>query len=207
MLIPPLLRESPTFRRFWAGQTVSLVGDQVSLIALPLVAVLVLDANAAQMGYLVAAELLPNLLFSLHAGAWADRRARKRQTMIVTDVGRALLIGSIPVAYAFDARPPLFSDVNFHLAAGWTGLVGANGSGKSTLLRLLRGELEPTTGSLLREPRVQRIHLCPQEVGTPGPEVESLADSSAGEARKLIGLLKLEPWRLGDWDPLSPGER
>ena len=57
MLIPPLLRESPTFRRFWLGQTVSLIGDQVSLIALPLVAVLVLDASAAQMGYLVAAEL------------------------------------------------------------------------------------------------------------------------------------------------------
>ena len=91
------------FRRFWAGQTVSLIGDQVSLIALPLVAVLVLDANAAQMGYLVAAELLPNLLFSLHAGAWADRRARKRRTMIATDLVRALLIGSIPVAYAFDA--------------------------------------------------------------------------------------------------------
>ena len=103
MLIPPLLRESRMFRRFWLGQTVSLVGDQVSLIALPLVAVLVLDANAAQMGYLVAAELLPNLLFSLHAGAWADRRARKRHTMIATDLGRALLIGSIPVAYAFDA--------------------------------------------------------------------------------------------------------
>jgi MFS family permease len=103
LLIPPLLRESLSFRRFWAGQTVSLLGDQVSLIALPLVAVLVLDANAAQMGYLVAAELAPNLLFSLHAGAWADRRARKRWTMIATDVGRALLIGSIPVAYAFDA--------------------------------------------------------------------------------------------------------
>ena len=103
MLIPPLLRESPMFRRFWAGQTVSLIGDQVSLIALPLVAVLVLDASAAQMGYLVAAELMPNLLFSLHAGAWSDRRARKRRTMIATDVIRALLIGSIPVAYALDA--------------------------------------------------------------------------------------------------------
>ena len=57
MLVPPLLREDPRFRRFWLGQTMSLVGDQVSLIALPLVAVLVLDANAAQMGYLVAAEL------------------------------------------------------------------------------------------------------------------------------------------------------
>ena len=41
------------------------------------------------MGYLVAAELFPNLLFSLHAGAWSDRRARKRQTMIATDLGRA----------------------------------------------------------------------------------------------------------------------
>jgi MFS family permease len=103
VLIPPLLRENQPFRRFWGGQTVSLVGDQVSLIALPLVAVLVLDANAAQMGYLVAAELAPNLLFSLHAGAWADRRARKRRTMIATDLGRALLVGSIPAAYAFDA--------------------------------------------------------------------------------------------------------
>ena len=103
MVVPSLLRESPQFRRFWLGQTVSLLGDQVSLIALPLVAVLTLDANAAQMGYLVAAELAPNLLFSLHAGAWADQRARKRQIMIATDLGRAVLIGSIPVAYAFDA--------------------------------------------------------------------------------------------------------
>jgi MFS family permease len=103
MVVPSLLRENPQFRRFWLGQTVSLLGDQVSLIALPLVAVLTLDANAAQMGYLVAAELAPNLLFSLHAGAWADQRARKRQIMIATDLGRALAIGSIPVAYAFDA--------------------------------------------------------------------------------------------------------
>ena len=83
MLIPPLLRESPTFRRFWAGQTVSLIGDQVSLIGLPLVAVLVLDANAAQMGYLVAAELLPNLLISLHAGAWADQPCAVAVTTVI----------------------------------------------------------------------------------------------------------------------------
>ena len=103
MLIPPLLRENPRFRRFWIGQAVSLVGDQVTLIALPLLAVLALDATAAQMGYLVAAELAPNLLFSLHAGAWADRHGRKRQTMIATDIGRALLLASLPLAYAFDA--------------------------------------------------------------------------------------------------------
>ena len=103
MPIPTLLRENARFRRFWAGQAVSLVGDQVSLIALPLVAVLALDASAAQMGYLVAAELAPNLVFSLHAGAWVDRRGRRRETMIATDLARAGLIGSLPIAYAFDA--------------------------------------------------------------------------------------------------------
>ena len=103
MLVPPLLRENPRFRRFWLGQSISLLGDQVTVIALPLVAVLVLDATPAQMGYLFAFELAPNLLFSLHAGAWVDRRGRKRQLMIATDLGRALALGSIPVAYAFDA--------------------------------------------------------------------------------------------------------
>ncbi|MDX6438683.1 MAG: hypothetical protein QOF45_1266 [Gaiellaceae bacterium] len=103
MVVPSLLRENPQFRRFWLGQTISLLGDQVSVIALPLVVVLTLDASAAQMGYLVAVELAPNLLFSLHAGAWVDRRGRKRQLMIATDLGRAALLGSLPLAYAFDA--------------------------------------------------------------------------------------------------------
>jgi len=102
MGIPSLLRANVPFRRFWAAQAVSLVGDQITLIALPLVAVLSLHANAAQMGYLFAAELAPNLLFSLHAGAWVDRRGRRRQLMIATDLVRAGLIGSIPLAYAFD---------------------------------------------------------------------------------------------------------
>jgi MFS family permease len=100
---PALLRENVPFRRFWSAQVVSLVGDQVTLIALPLVAVLALDASAAQMGYLVAAELAPNLLFSLHAGAWVDRRGRRRELMIATDLVRAGLVASIPVAYALDA--------------------------------------------------------------------------------------------------------
>ena len=100
--VPPLLRENLPFRRFFAGQAVSLVGDQITLIALPLVGVLVLDAGARQMGYLMTAELLPNLLFSLHAGAWVDRRGRRRRTMIVADLGRAALLATIPIAYGLD---------------------------------------------------------------------------------------------------------
>jgi len=102
-VVPPLLRENAVFRRFWLGQSISLFGDQISLIAVPLTAVLVLHANAAQMGYLIAAELVPNLFFALHAGAWVDRRGRRRQTMIATDLGRGALIATVPLAYAFDA--------------------------------------------------------------------------------------------------------
>jgi MFS family permease len=99
-VIPPLLRENRAFRLYFVGQSVSLIGDQITFIALPLTAVLVLDANAAQMGYLTTVALVPNLLFSLHAGAWVDRRGRRRQTMLVTDVARGLLLATVPVAYA-----------------------------------------------------------------------------------------------------------
>src|SRR5438105_1129077 len=54
------------------------------------------------MGYLGAASLVPNLLFSLHAGALVDRRGFRRQTMIAADIGRALLLATIPIAYALD---------------------------------------------------------------------------------------------------------
>jgi MFS family permease len=101
--VPSLLRDNRDFRRFWTGQTVSLFGDQVTLLALPLVGVLALHAGPAQMGYLTAANLAPYLLFSLHAGAWVDRRGRRRQVMIAADLGRALVIAAVPVAYALGA--------------------------------------------------------------------------------------------------------
>ncbi|SED39630.1 Predicted arabinose efflux permease, MFS family [Streptomyces sp. TLI_105] len=99
--VPALLRER-TFRRYWTGQTVSLVGDQISLIAIPLAAVLVLGADATAMGLLKTAELLPALLLNLPFGAWADRQASRRRAMIAADLGRAALILSLPVAYALD---------------------------------------------------------------------------------------------------------
>jgi MFS family permease len=100
--VPPLLRDA-VFRSYWSAHTISLFGDQISLLALPLVGVLALDASAAQMGYLTAAGWLPYLLFALHAGAWVDRRGKRRATMIAADVGRALLLASVPLAFAADA--------------------------------------------------------------------------------------------------------
>ena len=91
------------FRNLWLGETVSLFGDQVTLIALPLAAVLVLDADAAEMGYLTAAALIPHLLFSLPAGAWLERVERRRWLMIASDVARGGFLASIPIAYALDS--------------------------------------------------------------------------------------------------------
>src|SRR5204863_204013 len=61
--------------------------------------VLLLDAKAAEMGYLGAAALMPHLLFSLPVGAWVERVAVRRHLMIAADVGRMLLLASIPLAY------------------------------------------------------------------------------------------------------------
>ncbi len=97
--VPVLLRER-TFRRYWSAQTISMFGDQISSIALPLTAVLALHARAAQMGYLTAAVWLPSLLFAVHAGVWADRLGRRRVLMIAADAGRAVLLVSVPVCYA-----------------------------------------------------------------------------------------------------------
>jgi MFS family permease len=98
-VLPPLLRENADFRLFWVGQAVSLFGDQITLLALPLAAVLVLNANAQQMGYLSATSWVPYLLFSLHVGSWLDRRGRRRRAMIVADAGRAILLATVPAAY------------------------------------------------------------------------------------------------------------
>ena len=98
-LVPPLLRDA-VFRRYWSASTVSMVGDQVTSIAVPLTAVLALHAGAGAMGLLTALEWVPSLLFGMHAGAWADRRGRRRQLMIGCDLGRCALLATIPVCWA-----------------------------------------------------------------------------------------------------------
>jgi MFS family permease len=96
--LPRLLRVNRPFRDYWTGQTISLFGDQIALLAIPLLAVLTLHASAAQMGFLAAIELAPSLLFAIHLGAWADRRRSRRALLIVADLGRAALLLGVPLA-------------------------------------------------------------------------------------------------------------
>ena len=91
---------SPDFRKLWGSLTITSFGTQITNLALPLTAALMLHASPMQMGILVALETLPFALFSLHAGVLLDR-VRKLPVVISADLGRALALACIPVAAWF----------------------------------------------------------------------------------------------------------
>ena len=98
--MPRGLWREPDFLKLWAGQTVSQMGSWITLVGLPLTAALLLNASPLQMGILSGAGAAAILLFGLFAGAWADR-LRRRPILIWTDLGRAAVLGTIPLAVAF----------------------------------------------------------------------------------------------------------
>ena len=89
----------PDFTKLWFGRTVSGFGSQITFLALPLTAILVLDATPLQMGFLSSAGSLPSFVLGLGVGVWVDR-LKKRPVMIATDYGRALLMLTVPIAAA-----------------------------------------------------------------------------------------------------------
>lgn len=97
---PTGLRQDVDFRRLWLGQSASQLGEQASLVVLPLYAVLTLHAGAGQLGVLRAVGQAPVLLLSLFAGAWVDRW-RTRTTMVLADAGRTLVLGAAALAALF----------------------------------------------------------------------------------------------------------
>jgi MFS family permease len=99
---PSSLWRHPDFLKLWAADSVSQLGSQVTLLALPIVAITVLKATTFQVGLLSAAEMTPFLLVGLPAGAIVDR-LRRRPVLIAGDLGRALALASIPIVHAFGA--------------------------------------------------------------------------------------------------------
>ena len=91
------LWNNSNFTKVWSSHTISNIGNGITGIALPLTAILVLSASPVQIGILSALDGLAVLLFGLLAGVLVDR-IRRRSILIVTDIGRALLLASIPVA-------------------------------------------------------------------------------------------------------------
>lgn len=88
---------NPDFLRFLSSHVANELGANISRVALPLIAVLVLHAGPAQVGLLSSLQTAAFLIFGLPAGVWVDRM-RKRRVMMASDLARFLLLGSIPVA-------------------------------------------------------------------------------------------------------------
>jgi MFS family permease len=95
------LFRKPDFAKLWTASVISLFGTQISQLAIPVIAVLLLHAPPFEVALLGTFEFLPFLLFTLPAGVWVDRLPRRR-ILIGGDLGRAVLLATIPVAYAAD---------------------------------------------------------------------------------------------------------
>lgn len=93
---PRSLWRDSDFQKWWWGQSVSLVGTQFSLLALPLAAAVTLRANPAEMGVLTAAQALPGLVFGPFAGIWLDR-VRRRPVMIAAQLIAFAALATIPL--------------------------------------------------------------------------------------------------------------
>ena len=90
------------FMKLWTGETVSLFGTRMGDVAIGFAAVIALKATPFQMGILAAARIVPTLVLGLFAGVWIDRM-RRRPILIATDIGRFIVLGTIPVAALFAA--------------------------------------------------------------------------------------------------------
>ncbi len=96
-----LLRH-PDFLKLWTGETVSVFGDAITGLAVPIIAATALNVTAFEFGLLNTLGMLPFIVLSLPAGVWVDR-LRRRPIMIAADLGRAVAIATIPVAFALNA--------------------------------------------------------------------------------------------------------
>jgi MFS family permease len=134
------------FRRFWIGQTISSLGDAFTGFALPLL-IYGLTGSALSLAISSAAAFLPYLLFGLVIGAWVDRVDRRR-LMLLTDIGRALLIASIPLLSAAGLFALWYVYVVQFIAA--TLAIGFNSAQPAALASLVeRDELRKANGRII----------------------------------------------------------
>jgi MFS family permease len=100
-LAPDDLLRQATYRRLWTSILISSFGGQVTMLALPLTAAVLLHATPSQMGLLTAMEIVPFVLFSLPSGVWLDR-VRKLPVYVIGESTMALVVASVPFAWWMD---------------------------------------------------------------------------------------------------------
>jgi MFS family permease len=167
--LPPtdLLRDA-VYRRLWSSILIASIGGQVTMLALPLTAALLLNATPTQMGWLTALEILPFVLFSLPSGVWLDR-VRKLPIYIAGEVSIGLAVASVPVAWWLGV-----------LSMGWLYVVG-----------FILGTVNTTAGSASQ---IVLTQVVPRERLVEAHAKNALANSSAevvgpGLAGALIKLV------------------
>src|SRR5262245_41538794 len=94
------LASRPLVRRLFLAEAVTRTGDAVTLVALPLTAVVVLRASPAELALVGLAQALPILLLSIPLGAWVDRRRRRWPMLVASDLARAGLLLAVPTMVA-----------------------------------------------------------------------------------------------------------
>lgn len=145
----------PDFLKLWVGQTVSACGSEISVLALPLTAVLLLGATPGQMGLFRAAAYMPYLLVSLFAGVWADR-LRRRPLLIAMNLGQAVSLLTVPVALWLDL-----------LRIEWLYAVALLAGGQAVVANVAELSLLPT---LVRREQLVEAN-GKMEIGNAVPEV------------------------------------
>ncbi len=131
----PSLWSHPEFLKLWSAYSVSRLGSEITVLALPLTAVLLLGAGAAETGLLVAARTAPVIFPGPLVGAWIDRRTR-RPIMVAASIGNAIAIGSIPIVAAFGS----LTMVQLYVVSFLAGIFSiASGSARSALMPALVG--------------------------------------------------------------------
>ncbi len=161
-----LLRDA-TYRRLWTSILISSFGGQVTMLALPLTAAVLMHAAPMQMGVLTAVEILPFVFFSLPSGVWLDR-VRKLPVYVVGELSIALAVATVPVAWWFG-----------RLSMPWLYLVG-----------FLMGAVNTTAGSAAQ---IVLTQIVPRERLVEAHAKNALASSAAevagpGAAGALIKL-------------------
>jgi MFS family permease len=166
-LAPTDLLRDPTYRRLWTSILISSFGGQVTLLALPLTAAVLLHASPTQMGLLTAMEIVPFVLLSLPSGVWLDR-VRKLPVYVVGEISISFAVATVPVAWWLGM-----------LSIRWLYVVG-----------LIIGAVNTTAGSAAQ---IVLTQIVPRERLVEAHAKNSLASSTAevsgpGAAGALIKL-------------------
>ncbi|MFI7223126.1 MFS transporter [Nonomuraea angiospora] len=150
------------FRRLWAGTTVSQLGSAVSMVALPVVAITVLDASAFQVALLSVIQAVTIVVVAFPAGRYIEFRA-KRPVMIWSDIGRCILLFSIPLA-AFSG---LLTFAHLCVAAlgNAAGQIASSGAAQAHLKALVPAERLMSANSRLESTRWLSVLVGPSLAG------------------------------------------